>query len=50
MGSAEEREKYMDMAVSIFTKHPPKETPGEKIKCPGRNCKGTISEYDTSCR
>jgi hypothetical protein len=33
----------MDMAVSIFTKHPPKETPGEKIKCPGRNCKGTIS-------
>lgn len=50
MGSPEEREKYIDMAVSIFTKHPPKETPGEMLKCPGKNCKETISEYDTTCR
>jgi hypothetical protein len=40
----------MDMAVSIFTKHPPKETPEEKVKYPGRNRKVTISEYDTSCK
>lgn len=50
MGTQDEREKYVDMAVSIFTKHPPKETSGEKIKCPGRNCKDSVSEYDTSCR
>jgi WD repeat-containing protein 35 len=24
MGNQEERERYMDIAVSIFTKHPPK--------------------------
>jgi WD repeat-containing protein 35 len=40
----------MEIAVSIFTKHPPKEAPGERVKCPGRNCKETISEYDTICR
>jgi hypothetical protein len=39
MGNQEEKERYMEIAVSIFTKHPPKEAPGEKIKCPGRNCK-----------
>ena len=50
MGSTEDREKYMDIAVSIFTKHPPKETPGERLKCPGRHCKEIISEYDTTCR
>ena len=50
MGTAEERERYTDIAVSIFTKHPPKETPGERIKCPGRTCKDFVSEYDTLCR
>lgn len=50
MGTQEERERYMDIAVSIFTKHPPKDSTGEKIKCPGRNCKDSISEYDTICR
>ena len=45
MGNVEDRERYTDIAVSIFTKHPPKETPGERIKCPGRQCKDFVSEF-----
>jgi hypothetical protein len=39
MGTPDERERYQDIAVSIFTKHPPKETPGERVQCPGKHCK-----------
>ena len=28
MGTQDERERYIDIAVSIFTKHPPKDSPG----------------------
>lgn len=50
MGTPEEREKFTEIAVSIFTKHPPRDTPAEKVKCPGKNCRDSVSEYDTICR
>lgn len=50
MGSPEEREKFIEIAVSIFTKHAPKDTAGERVRCPGKNCKESVTEYDTTCR
>lgn len=50
MGSPEDREKFQEVAVSIFTRHSPKESQAEKFPCPGRDCKNQVTEYETSCR
>jgi WD repeat-containing protein 35 len=40
----EEREKYQELAISIFTKYDPQNVRESQIKCPGKNCDLMISE------
>ncbi|KAL4456550.1 hypothetical protein ABPG74_000657 [Tetrahymena malaccensis] len=46
----DERERYEAIAVSIFTKHPPIDSPCEYTACVGKNCTQQVSEYDIHCR
>ena len=39
-----EREKYGELAVSIFTIYEPVNMKELEVKCPGKNCDATISE------
>ena len=40
----EEKEKYHELAISIFTKIDPQNTKEILINCPGKNCNNQISE------
>lgn len=40
----EEREKYQELAISIFTKYDPENYKENELKCPGKNCDNNISE------
>ncbi len=42
--SKEEREKYRELSISIFTKIDPLNSKENLIKCPGKNCNNQISE------
>jgi hypothetical protein len=40
----EEREKFHELAISIFTKIDPKNSKENSFQCPGKNCENLISE------
>ncbi len=40
----EEKEKYHELAISVFTKIDPQNTRENLVKCPGKNCSDKISE------
>jgi len=40
----EEKEKYRELSISIFTKIDPQNTGENLIKCPAKNCNEQISE------
>jgi hypothetical protein len=40
----DEREKYSELAVAIFTRYDPMNAREAEVKCPGKNCDATISE------
>ena len=40
----EEKEKFHDLAISIFTKIDPKNAKENTLECPGKNCENLISE------
>lgn len=40
----QEREKYQELAISIFTKNDPQNLKETQLKCPGKNCDAMISE------
>lgn len=42
--SKEEKEKYHELAISIFTKIDPQNNQENLLKCPGKNCNNEISE------
>ncbi len=42
--SREEREKYSELSVAIFTRFEPINSREGEVKCPGKNCEATISE------
>jgi hypothetical protein len=42
--SKEEREKYRELSISIFTKLDPQNSKENLIKCPGKSCNEQISE------
>jgi len=42
--SKEERDKYRELSISIFTKIDPQNSKENSIKCPGKNCNDKISE------
>jgi WD repeat-containing protein 35 len=42
--SKEERERYNELAISIFTKYDPQNIKESNIQCPGKNCDSTITE------
>ncbi len=42
--SKEEREKYQELAISIFTQNDPNNFKETQLKCPGKNCDAVISE------
>lgn len=48
--SEEEKERYMELAVSIFSKHQPSQPNMESYPCIGKTCKERINEFDTHCR
>lgn len=39
-----EREKYSQLAISIFTRYDPLNNRENEIKCPGKNCDSKICE------
>ena len=45
-----QKEKFRELSIGIFTRHDPKNTNEKKIKCPSKNCEGTVSEYDIDCK
>lgn len=42
--SKEEKEKYRELSISIFTKIDPQNSGENFIKCPAKNCNEQISE------
>ncbi len=42
--SKEEKEKYQQLSVSIFTQYDPQNYSEQQLKCPGKNCDSNISE------
>jgi len=40
----EEKERYRELAISIFTKIDPQNNRENLINCPGKNCNNKISE------
>jgi len=40
----EEKEKYKELAISVFTKIDPQNVKENKVNCPGKNCNNQISE------
>jgi len=42
--SKEEKEKYCEMGISMFTKNEPINKNEAILKCPGKNCDAEISE------
>lgn len=40
----EERERYQELSISLFTKNDPSNLKETQIKCPGKNCDNMISE------
>jgi WD repeat-containing protein 35 len=40
----EEREKYQELAIAMFTKYDPENLKENQLKCPGKNCDAMISE------
>ena len=42
--SKEDRDKYQELAISIFTHYDPQNIKEIFIKCPGKNCGTMISE------
>ena len=45
----EERALYEDLAVSIFTKNPPRDPKPNMVKCPGKNCSNSVPDTVTNC-
>ena len=39
-----EREKYQELAISVFTKNEPQNSKENQIRCPGKTCDALISE------
>ena len=48
--SSIEREKFENIALSLFSRHAPKDAAQVKFPCPKKNCDAQISEYDTDCK
>lgn len=48
--TAEEKERYQELAVTIFSKYPPYEAVSETYPCIGKNCKEKINEFATHCK
>lgn len=42
--SKEDRERYHELAISIFTRIDPQNTQENLINCPGKNCTNQITE------
>lgn len=40
----EDKEMYENMAISLFSKKPPKEDRSATLNCPGKTCTATVSE------
>jgi hypothetical protein len=40
----EEKDRYQELSISIFTKYDPVNTRESHLKCPGKNCEANISE------
>jgi WD repeat-containing protein 35 len=50
MGSAEERESYRQLAVKIFTRHPPRDPQDPNaIQCPSPSCGQLVPSWASSC-
>jgi WD repeat-containing protein 35 len=47
--SEEEREAYAELAVSIFSRHPPHNPAIRGVPCPGKSCSSKVLPYDTNC-
>jgi len=47
--SEEDKEAYEELAVSIFSKNPPRDPKPRMVKCPGRNCANNVSDIVTNC-
>ena len=47
--SDEDREKYEELAVSIFSKYPPRDPKHTYFKCPGKSCPNKVSSIVTNC-
>ena len=46
----DEKENYRDLSVSIFTQFKPNNQNEEVLKCPGKNCKAEVTEFDIDCK
>lgn len=45
-----EKEQYENLAIALFSKHPPIDGKKNEFKCPKRECKASITEYDINCK
>ncbi len=48
--SKSEKEKYSELAISIFTRNEPQNIKESMLKCPGKNCDAEISEFSIDCK
>lgn len=48
--NAKERDKFENIALSLFSRHAPNDAPQVKFPCPKKGCDAQISEYDTNCQ
>ena len=48
--SDEEKDRYQELAVNIFTRYPPIEIVSETYPCIGKTCKEKINEFMTHCK
>jgi len=45
----DEREAYAELAVSIFSRHPPQNPSIRGVPCPGKSCSSKVLPYHTNC-
>ena len=45
-----EREKYENLAISLFSRNPPMDRKTAKYQCPKSSCRSVISEFDVNCK
>lgn len=48
--SEKERQQYEQLAVNLFSRNPPHDGKVEKLQCPKRECKASITAYDINCK